>query len=751
MVIRIAARLMITVLLWGFASAAQATGPNLPEIRFFSRSGQDPESDIPFFHGRLGILRPTMDDNRLYAAYRIMMGGGFTDAQAQQLLARCCGTSDADYAALTGWNDGRRQVLGPPAPERDLPVRNRPADIAVFDVSCFPNAYRTAAATLQARIAEHGVGDPWVREWVIGQDIVLRNCQANASVPQEIPNAPAWLKADRAYQIASTYFYQYDYARAGELFAEIGRDASSPWRKVARYLVARSAVHAAIADKTPDLMAAAQSAVAAITAESELKDYRDDAPRLAAMLAFGTRPQERAEEIEKTLLAADLPPTLAVDVRDLEWLERTGRRYTDLGAWLYDLDLLASEKGRKDATAKADVLRRWNDSKRLPWLVATLMWLAPGDPETTEAIAASREIAASSPAYYTLAWHRVRLLIGEDKREDARAELDRLLGAGALPAGVGNLLRYHRLKLARDLAEFEKFALRRGEFVMGIYDPHTKLDATALPLTSAKRDGFIAGIVDWRKEMFGRDPVYFDEDGTAAISLFMPLSMMAKVVLSESLPPHLKRDIALVVWTRAVVLDDTETAQSMAAVLAPFFPQFAEGWRAYRAAGTAESRKAEAALLMLRLPAARPWPDSGMGYLFRRDVIGRFGPRWWDHDDARIPDSLNDRGEPMLCSECALPLEWEVPAFITRADRDRAEKETARLREVPGGPTYLGAIVMAWAKAHPGDPRVPEALHLVVRATQYGEADSDTSKAAYLLLHNRFPRNPWTAKTPRWF
>lgn len=58
---------------------------------------------------------------------------------------------------------------------------------------------------------------------------------------------------------------------------------------------------------------------------------------------------------------------------------------------------------------------------------------------------------------------------------------------------------------------------------------------------------------------------------------------------------------------------------------------------------------------------------------------------------------------------------------------------------------------MAWAKAHPGDPRVAEALHLVVRATQYGEADSDTSKAAYLLLHNRFPRNPWTAKTPRWF
>jgi hypothetical protein len=205
------------------------------------------------------------------------------------------------------------------------------------------------------------------------------------------------------------------------------------------------------------------------------------------------------------------------------------------------------------------------------------------------------------------------------------------------------------------------------------------------------------------------------------------------------------------VWTRAVVLDDAETAQSMAAAVSPFFPQFADGWKSYRAAATAELRKAEAALLMLRLPASRPWPDSGMGYLFRRDLIGRFGPRWWDHDDGRVQNSVNDRGEPILCDECALPLEWNVPAFITRADRDRAEQETARLRELPGGPAYLGAIVMAWAKAHPGDPRVAEALHLVVRATQYGESDSDTSKAAYLLLHNRFPRNPWTAKTPRWF
>ena len=49
----------------------------------------------------------------------------------------------------------------------------------------------------------------------------------DSPLPEELPpNAPAWLKADLAYQIAAAYFYRLDYARAGQLFAEIGRDAA---------------------------------------------------------------------------------------------------------------------------------------------------------------------------------------------------------------------------------------------------------------------------------------------------------------------------------------------------------------------------------------------------------------------------------------------------------------------------------------------------------------------------------------------
>ena len=105
----------------------------------------------------------------------------------------------------------------------------------------------------------------------------------------------------------------------------------------------------------------------------------------------------------------------------------------------------------------------------------------------------------------------------------------------------------------------------------------------------------------------------------------------------------------------------------------------------------------------------------------------------------------------MLCTECGLPLPLVAPSFIGQTDKARAKADNERLAKLAGAPTWLGDVVIPWAKAHLSDPRVPEALHNVVRATQYGDMDSDTSKAAYELLHGKFPRNPWTAKTPHWF
>src|ERR1019366_3018599 len=214
-------------------------------------------------------------------------------------------------------SEARKRVLGAAAPSPHTGSRDRPPAISALDVSCFPNAYRNAAATLTERIKQHGATDPAVREWTIGEDAVLANCDTDSTPPAEVASAPAWLKADRAYQIATVYFYRCDYDRAAELYAAIGRDADSPWRKLARYLAARAAVHAAIVAKTSDSIAAGNAAIAGVAADPELVDYHADAPHLASLLAFGTQPQQRAQELAKSLLGAELPASLAVDLHDL--------------------------------------------------------------------------------------------------------------------------------------------------------------------------------------------------------------------------------------------------------------------------------------------------------------------------------------------------------------------------------------------------------------------------------------------------
>jgi hypothetical protein len=312
-------------------------------------------------------------------------------------------------------------------------------------------------------------------------------------------------------------------------------------------------------------------------------------------------------------------------------------------------------------------------------------------------------------------------------------------------------MRYHAMKLARDLDEFQRFALRRGEFMMYLPDPRTRLDATALPLKPAGLAGEFATTLQWRTELFQPNPRYFDDDATAVGSFFMPLPMLARLAQSDRLPSNMQRDLALAVFTRAMLLDEIDIANSIAPIVARYFPQYGAGWKAYQGAATPQQKKLEAALLLLRLPAASPWLASGLGYPYQRDRIGLYGPRWWSHEDADDPQPPNAQDNASLCDDCALPLQLAAPAFITPQERERARDDDARLRRLPGAPAYLGAIILAWANAQPRDPRVPEALYLVVRATRYGEKNSETSKAAYSLLHDRYRRNPWTSKTPLWF
>ncbi|MBK5299233.1 MAG: hypothetical protein JJE40_18940 [Vicinamibacteria bacterium] len=94
------------------------------------------------------------------------------------------------------------------------------------------------------------------------------------------------------------------------------------------------------------------------------------------------------------------------------------------------------------------------------------------------------------------------------------------------------------------------------------------------------------------------------------------------------------------------------------------------------------------------------------------------------------------------------------PAFLTDQERRRAAEERSALETIDTGPNELGRRVLDWARRNPTDPRVPEALHRIVRATRVGcttDATGTISRSAFELLHSRYPKSPWAARTPHWF
>jgi hypothetical protein len=200
---------------------------------------------------------------------------------------------------------------------------------------------------------------------------------------------------------------------------------------------------------------------------------------------------------------------------------------------------------------------------------------------------------------------------------------------------------------------------------------------------------------------------YLDEDSAAVFNLDLPLAYLKRAQASSLLPNDVRQELARVIFVRTLLLSD-----------APPFDQV---------------------FTLLHSPGMRFYVDSGYGrYTGQTDQIDPYRDNWWCGAD--LPSKTPPRAE-------------RAP-FLSVAELQKAADEALQLRGAGTAPDWLGAQTLAFAQKHPQDPRVPEALHLVVRATRYGCTDDKTgdfSKGAFDLLHRRYPNSEWTRNTPYWF
>jgi hypothetical protein len=234
-------------------------------------------------------------------------------------------------------------------------------------------------------------------------------------------------------------------------------------------------------------------------------------------------------------------------------------------------------------------------------------------------------------------------------------------------------------------------------------------------------------------------------DSTYVLNYRTPLSKLAQAAHSERLPQWSAADVALATWTRAFMLGQRAIMRDMALILAKTHPDWAAKLSPPPASDF-ESWRFRTALLIAHNAEFQPLVP--VDYWKHVESTS-----WWcavSASGTTLPDSEESS------AAWRLPVSFEPSdSVISGTERSVARKEIAQLQRIGSAQSLVAPIILAWAKRHPEDPLVPEALHRIVMVVRYGchsdPANGELSKAAFDLLHKRYPNSDWTAKTPYWF
>ena len=749
-------RSVVVLLLFCFFIAltprsAEACGPFFTDAIFVFQK----HPDLPlekFARGQLGVLQSTYARSYLVAAYRNLIGETLSDAEVKGLTGlwddRLNRYSDESYEDwLKKWKEARAKVPGV-GESPDISVyrdREKPHEYESF-LNCQADAFQNAVATLDERTKTWGADSAAMREWVAAQDIVFKNCRTGQETPSATSEQNALLRADRSYQIAAANFYATKFDDAVKNFDAIADDGSSPWRTIAPYLAARALL------RKGSLAEPEQGKPALAEAEKRLKSIVDDkrlekSHHAAKRLLNLTRLRLNPEGTVRDLAQAIIKKGAAADFKQMVW------DYTVLlDKWILDdedgvvksssvpaavrsddlTDWIVTFQDESDA-ATTHAIEQWQKTQNLPWLVAAIEKVDGQSAKANDLMSAAARVETNSAAAPSLIFNRARLLSEMNRGDEARSLLDQTLmgDRSRLTRSGANLLLSQRMMLAQNLNEFLRTAQREAAGFS--YND----DGRELPMDEKETAEVTRGA-----------KVFFDADAATVFNKLMPVNLWADAARSDLLPANLHRTVVQAAFMRAALTDRAPVANQMATTLAAAYPETKDLLTTYQRATAPDARRFAAAYLALKFPGLRPYVTAGIG---RGTAIGEmdsYRDNWWCAEPPGTFGGYFSDGEDTTGQKQMPPPEFLKPL------QAEASREVASVQALGPGPNYLAQTVINWATKNPTDPRAPEALHLAVKSTRYGCTDKDTgrwSKAAFDLLHRKYPTSPWAKQTPYWF
>ncbi len=704
----------------------KACGPDAVVAQFDAPPAPD-TAPKDFLAGKLGILRPGFRFQDRVVAYRWLSGLGVTKADQDALQAASPdGWTTADPKH---WLGARAMVMKTPGPSIE-PMSRRESWSQYARIT--QGALDTAAATLTDRMSRYGDGAD-VKEWVAGQDQVFESTKDHPAIPSPVA-APAWLKADRDYQIAAAKFYAEQFEDAASAFAAIAKDPASPWRGWAPYLEARCRVREVsllpdlASDAPPEAQDARTKQWKAIQSLVEANLPTAKEPVRAALLDLRDLVRHRSEpgalwkdDLEALASRKD---GLAPLVDSARWVVLQGHANSadaegvgaDLQAWLDVMDVNEGMKAGRPGLA----FDQWKATGSKPWLVAALALVPGPGPEADALLAAASKVPESDPAAPTLRWYALQARLASLEGATKRAALDAALNQ-SFPTWAKNSLLRQRGAVATDLGDWMRAAAH------GVVSYGDDLNDEFTPVGQGSNASLPTRL--------------FDRDEAATLNRSFTVAQLGEAAKTPGLPTPLRNELVRVAWLRATLLDRWDQAAALAPSLEPALKAQAMTVCALQ---DPEARRFALAQLVMAFPGLRPTVNEGAGGFRFGEKLSEFDAirdNWWC--GGGLYWQVDGEGKPIPAPE--------PPAFLTAEEKKAASDEQAVLAKVPSGIEWFGRIALDHARAHPDDPAVPDTLARVVALTRSPLCESKgisaLSREAFRVLHTAYKDTPAAKRT----
>lgn len=746
--------------LFSLPSPALSCGPFFDETSFQYRNHPDMPLKL-YAAGALGILGSNYARSYLVVAWRYLNNTPLSPAEQKSIVGLWDQriNLDAQYATdkeLKKWETTLKQYDKSLKYEEVSQQKsyNGSGDVWFSYLNCPSDAFSKATQTAKKVADTFGPDSAELKDWLKAQNQVFCNCGGYSDkplIPASLPaNLDPKLKPYRDYQIAAANFYSSNFDKALESFQKISQDKSSPFAELASYLAIRTMVRkATVADKNDTaLLTQAEKHLLSMLTDKSFSALHEPMRDLLGFIKFKLGGADRFSELARDLSSSKegseagnnlCDYTFLFDKmlgEDSDFVETTDdsriKRWqnADKAVKADDLSLFVLGMQTEGKDSFQHLLQKWQETKKLYWLVALMSQLDPKNSEASVLSAEAEKIASNSPAYLHLQYCIAALDLDRGQRDKVRARVDKILADKTLklPPGTRNQFMTLRSKVSNSFAEYLKFALQRPVGIEAGYS------GCELPNDFEK--------VEARSDYDVLKPA-FPTFVTGFLNTQVPVNLLSTIPNIPELPAQLKADSVQSVWVRKFLLKDYKSLDTVTSALKQAIPGVASQLGDFQNAPSPDAKRFIGSLMILRNPGMRPILSDANGRRTPINKIDDYQDNWWASSALSPGTGAEQKAANADFAGC-----------LSAAEKAAATTEIKALKSFGDAPVGLGKAVLDWANKSPQDPRLPEALHLTVRATKFCEHTNETSaisKQAYAVLHNKYPKNPWTAKTKYYY